>query len=157
VGAVGSGGDLQLVRGVIDSLVSASPGTTVVAGVDDAHLLDDLSTFVLQQIIERRAAKVLLTLRDGKPIPAGIHEVRKDEHLERLDLQPLSRDETATLLSAALGGPVDPDAANRLWTLTRGNVLYLRNIIERETSDGRLAQRIGGGPVIQSWHPAWPN
>src|SRR5262249_36544708 len=73
---------LQLVRGIIDSLTSASPGTTVVAGVDDAHLLDDLSTFVLQQIIERRAAKVLLTLRDGEPTPAGIQEVRNDEHLE---------------------------------------------------------------------------
>jgi DNA-binding CsgD family transcriptional regulator len=144
---------LQLVRGIIDSLVSASPGTTAVAGVDDAHLLDDLSTFVLQQIIERRAAKVLLTLRDGEPIPAGIEEVRKDERLERLDLQPLSRDETATLLSAALRGPVDPDAANRLWMLTRGNVLYLRNIVEHETSDGRLAQRHAywrwtGDPVV---------
>jgi DNA-binding CsgD family transcriptional regulator len=144
---------LQLVRGVIDSLVSASPGTTVFAGVDDAHLLDDLSTFVLLQIIERRAAKVVLTLRDGEPIPAGIQEVRKDARLERLDLQALSRDEAATLLSAALGGPVDPDAANRLWMLTQGNVLYLRNIVEQETSDGRLAQQHGywrwtGDPIV---------
>ena len=40
---------LQLVRGVIESLTSAPRGTTVVVGVDDAHLLDDLSTFVLHQ------------------------------------------------------------------------------------------------------------
>ena len=144
---------LQLVRGVMDSLTSASPGTPVVVGVDDAHLLDDLSTFVLVQIIERRAAKVVLTLREGEPISAGIHEVRKDERLERLELQALSRDETATLLSAALGGSVDPDAANRLWMLTRGNVLYLRNIVEQETSDGRFAQQHGywrwaGDPIV---------
>ena len=32
----------------------------------------------------------------------------------RPDLQPLSADETATLVADALGGPVDPDAARRL-------------------------------------------
>src|SRR5437764_10933497 len=32
---------VQLLRGVIESLTSASPGATVVVCVDDAHLLDD--------------------------------------------------------------------------------------------------------------------
>lgn len=138
------GGDrLQLVRGVIESLTSARPGTQVVLGVDDVHLLDELSTFVLHQIVQRGAAKVVLTVRDGEPIPAEIREVWKDDQLDRLDLQPLSPDETAKLLSAALDGPVDPDAANRLWQLTRGNVLYLRNIVEQELADGRIEQQSG--------------
>ena len=47
---------LQLVRGVIDSVTSAPPGTTVVLGVDDVHLIDELSTFVLHQIVQRAAA-----------------------------------------------------------------------------------------------------
>jgi hypothetical protein len=46
-------------------------------------------------------------------------------------------------LSAPLGGSVDPDAARQLWKLTRGNVLYLRNIVDQEVSDGRLAQPHG--------------
>jgi hypothetical protein len=58
-------------------------------------------------------------------------------------LQPLSTDESATLASATLGGSVDPHAANRLWELTRGNVLYLRHIIEQEVADGRLEMRHG--------------
>src|SRR5258705_2582346 len=41
-----SGDSLQLVRGVIESLTSTSNDATMVVGVDDAHLLDDLSTFV---------------------------------------------------------------------------------------------------------------
>jgi DNA-binding CsgD family transcriptional regulator len=58
-----------------------------------------------------------------------------------------------TLLSAALGASVDPDAVRRLWKLTRGNVLYLRNIVEQEVSDGRFAQRHGywqwsGDPIV---------
>ena len=145
--------NLQLVRAVIESLTSAVPGSTVVVGVDDAHLLDDLSIFVLHQIVQRGAAKVVLTVRDGEPIPAGIPDVWKGGHFDRLDLQPLSRDETTSLVSATLGGSVDPDAAQRLWDLTRGNVLYLRNIVEREVTDGRLAQQHGywrwiGEPIV---------
>jgi DNA-binding CsgD family transcriptional regulator len=134
---------LQLIRGVIESLTSAPRGTTVVVGVDDAHLLDDLSTFVLHQIVQRRAAKVLLTVRDGEPISAGLQEIWKGDQLDRLDMQPLSRDETTMLVSATLGGSFDPDAAHRLWTLTRGNVLYLVNIVEQEISAGRLVQQHG--------------
>ncbi|MGX9671359.1 LuxR C-terminal-related transcriptional regulator [Mycobacterium sp. HM-7] len=130
---------LQLVRGVVDSLTAAPEGGQVVVGVDDAHLLDDLSVFVVHQIIQRRAAKVVLTIRDCVPVPQGLDEVRSSDALGRLDLQPLSRDETSMLLAATLHGPVDSDTARRLWALTRGNALYLRNIVDREVDDGRLA------------------
>jgi DNA-binding CsgD family transcriptional regulator len=134
---------IQLVRGVIESLTAAAPGTTVVVGVDDVHLLDDLSIFVVHQIVQRRAAKVVLTVRDGEPIPAGTQELWKAGQFERLDLQPLSPDETTTLLSATLGGSMDAQAAGRLWELVRGNVLYLRHIVEQEVADGRLKQLHG--------------
>ena len=144
---------LQLLRGVIESLTAASSGTEVVVGVDDVHLLDDLSTFVVHQIVQRGAAKVVLTVRDGEPIPAAIQEIWKVGQFDRLDLQPLSLDETTTLLSATLEGSVDPDAAQRLWKLTRGNVLYLRNIVEQEVADGRIVQEHGcwrwiGDPIV---------
>ena len=102
---------VQLLQGVVESLTAAPSGTKVVIGVDDVHLLDDLSTFVLHQIVQRGAAKVILTLRDGAPIPAAIQEIWKVAQFDRLDLQPLSLDETTTLLSATLDGSVDSDAA----------------------------------------------
>jgi DNA-binding CsgD family transcriptional regulator len=144
---------LELIRSAIASLTASSPGTTVVLGVDDVALLDDLSTFVVHQIIQRRAAKVVLTIREGESIPAGVRELWDGGYLDRLDLQPLSEAETTMLISAALGGPVDPDAAERLWTLTRGNPLYLRNIVEQEVADKRLAMqddywRWLGDPVL---------
>ncbi len=145
--------DLQLVRGVIDALTTAPAGTSVIVAVDDVHLLDDLSTFVVQQIVQRRAAKVVLTVRDGAAVPGGLRELWNSGEFAWLDLQPLSQDETNRLLSATLRGPVDPAAARRLWALTRGNVLYLRNIVDQEVSDGRLAQQDGrwrwtGDPVV---------
>lgn len=144
---------VHLVRDVIESLTAAPLGTPVTVAVDDAHLLDDLSAFVLHQIVERRAAKVLLTIRSGEPIPVAIQDICRGSSFERLDLQPLSADETSKLLSSALGGSVDLVAAQRLWKLTRGNALYLRNIVEQEVSDGRLVQahdywRWTGEPVV---------
>lgn len=86
----GSTDTLELVRGAIESLTAVSPGTPVIVGVDDARLLDDLSTFVLHQIVQRRAATVVLTVRDGEPIPIAVQEVWKSGQFDRLDLQPLS-------------------------------------------------------------------
>ena len=48
---------------------------------------------------------------------------------------------------------MDPDAAARLWKLTRGNALYLRNIVEQEIADGRIQLQNGywqwiGEPIM---------
>lgn len=134
---------LQLVRSVIDSVTAAPAGTKVVLGVDDVHLLDELSTFVLHQIVQRDAAKVVLTVREGERVPTEIYEIWRGGQFDRLDLQPLAADDIGQLLVEALGGPVDPDAATRLWKLTRGNALYLRNIVEQEIADGRITQQSG--------------
>ena len=144
---------VQLLRGVIESLTSAPVGVDVVLGVDDVHLLDDLSIFVVHQIVQRGAAKVILTVPDGEPIPDAVQEIWRGGQFDRLDLQPLSPIETSLLLSATFDGPVDPAAAQRLWNMARGNVLYLRNIVEQEVTDGRLVQQRGywrwiGDPVM---------
>ena len=144
---------VQLLRGVIESLTAAPSGAKVVLGVDDVHLLDDLSAFVVHQIVQRGAAKVVLTARDDEPIPAAIQDSWTAGQFDRLDVKPLSLDETTTLLSATLAGSVDPDAVQRIWELTRGNGLYLRNIVEQEVADGRIVQENGswrwiGDPIM---------
>jgi DNA-binding CsgD family transcriptional regulator len=144
---------VQLLRGVIDALTAAQGDGDVVLAVDDAHLLDDLSTFVVHQIVSRGAAKVILTVREGEPIPAATQEIWKAGNFQRLDLKPLTVHETAELLVGTLGGAVEPDAAERLWTLTRGNVLYLQNIVEQEVAAGRLVPEDGrwrwiGEPIV---------
>lgn len=144
---------LQLLRGVIEALTESPSGAHVVLGVDDVHLLDDLSTFVVHQIVQRGAAKVILAVRDGEPIPPAVQEIWTTGRFARVDLGQLALAETTALLTAALDGPVDPDAAERLWNLTRGNMLYLRNIVEQEVADGRILQENGvwrwaGEPVM---------
>ncbi|OBJ36848.1 hypothetical protein A5630_06175, partial [Mycolicibacterium mucogenicum] len=144
VGVAGDFGPdpLRRVREVIDVLVEDARGEVVV-GVDDAHLLDDLSAFTVNQLVVRRLATVILTIRSGESAPDAVAALWKDHHLERLELQPLSPSEVGALVEGALGGPVDHLSAQRLWQLTQGNALYLRHLLDSEVGSGRLAQRTG--------------
>ncbi|GAB93097.1 AAA family ATPase, partial [Gordonia rhizosphera] len=134
---------VSVLQGVIEALTAASSASGVVVGVDDVHLLDDLSAFVVHQIVARGTAKLVLTARADAPVPAPIQEIWKAGQCDRLDLDALTRDDIGELLSAVLEGSVDADVTRRLWQLTGGNVLYLRNIVEHEVAAGRMVQRKG--------------
>ena len=134
---------LRRVREVIDGLIGDARHDEVVVGVDDAHLLDDLSAFTVHQLVTRRLATVILTIRSGEHPPDAITAIWKDQHLERLELQPLSLEETGQLIDQVLGGPVESSTAQRLWQYTQGNTLYLRHLLESEVNADRMTQRSG--------------
>ncbi|WP_331758296.1 LuxR C-terminal-related transcriptional regulator (plasmid) [Nocardia sp. NBC_01377] len=122
-----TGDPRTLVRRVVDRIVG-EPGRVVVA-VDDAHLLDDLSALVVNHLVLQERATVVVTVRTGERVPDAIAAVWKEEHLERLEIQPLSRRETEVLVAAALGGHVEAATMRRLWQLSRGNALFLRQLV----------------------------
>jgi DNA-binding CsgD family transcriptional regulator len=150
------GGDpVRWVQDVIDALTAGSDPMATVVGVDDAQLLDDLSALVVYQLVRRRLATVVLTVRTGPgaAVAEAITSLWKDESLVRIDLQPLSADEIAVLVAAVLGGDVEPASAQRFWRYTRGNVLYLRQLIADESASGRIAQR--SGLWVWDGHPSF--
>ncbi|MGW2559137.1 LuxR C-terminal-related transcriptional regulator [Streptomyces sp. NPDC001514] len=118
-------------------VAGAGPGGAVI-GVDDAHLLDDLSALLVHQMAVRGQAAVVVTLRSGAPAPDAVTALWKEGHLDRLELQPLSQEETAALLEAVLDGPLDRAAASAIWELTRGNALFLRQLVDSELEALRL-------------------
>ena len=139
MGAVGSDTAHLVHRAGTALLAGAGPGGVVV-GVDDGHLLDDVSALLVHQLVLERAATVVVTLRTGEPTPDAVTALWKDGHLPRLELQPLSVAETAKLLDTALGGPVETATTRRLWSITRGNVLYLRELVHGERDAERLRE-----------------
>jgi len=145
-------GDPQtLVPRVVDRIMDG-PSRVVVA-VDDAHLLDELSALVVNHLVLQRRATVVLTVRSGERVPDAIAAIWKDEHLERLDLQPLSEQETDALVSAALGGPVEGAVMRQLWRLSRGNVLFLRQLVaagefRRDSGVWRLPGKVEVPPML---------
>lgn len=146
---------LNLVSTVIGAITAAPEGTPVLVTVDDAHLLDDLSAFVLHQLVTRGAARVIATLRSGESVPETVTALWKDSHLRRLDLEPLSRPDSDALLAEVLDGGISRHTADRIWEMTHGNVLFLHQLVRQELEAGRLARGEDGqwrwaGPVTVS-------
>lgn len=131
---------LGVVRAAAEAVVDGVGPANVVLGVDDSHLLDELSAAVVHHLVLHENATVVLTLRSGERAPDAVTRLWKDRHLERLELQPLSVAETVALLEAALGGVVDSTTGARLCAITGGNPLYLRHLVEGEQEAGRLSR-----------------
>lgn len=126
-------GDRRDRLGVLQATAArlAELGPGLVVAVDDAHLLDEGSAALVLHLAQHSASGVVVTVRSdtGSPGPDAIVALWKERLALRLDLQPLSEPETFELLDSTLGGSVDPAARRRLWQLSQGNPLYLREII----------------------------
>ena len=148
------GQPLTLVSSAIAAVTAAPANSSVLVVVDDVDLLDDLSAFVLQQLVRRGAATVIATLRTGGTVSKAVTELWKDGQLKRIDLRPLSRPTCTTLLENALGSPLAGQTSARLWDLTRGNVLFMRALVRQELEAERLILADGGwtwtGPISVS-------
>lgn len=118
----------------------AATGRLLLA-VDDAHLLDEASVALLHLVVTQSPLRVLISVRAGEPEPNGLVGLWKDELLVRLDLGPLTRDATEQLVIVGLGEGVPASLVHRIWELSRGNVLFIRELV-RAAVERRAA---GGG------------
>jgi DNA-binding NarL/FixJ family response regulator len=116
-------------------------GRAFLLAVDDAHLLDEVSVALLHLAVTQSPIRVLASIRTGEPLPPGLVALWKDELLARLDVAPLGRDATEQLALAVLGDGVPASLLDRIWQLSRGNALFLRELVtaavERRDSAGR--------------------
>ncbi len=145
---------LRLVLEASRSLALDAGDRPVVIGVDDGHRLDDASATFVHQLAVSGQAFVVVTIRSGEPVPDPITALWKDGLAERVEIQPLARDEMEILVRAALGGAVDRSTLDQLWTWTEGNALFLREILYGGADRGALAPLDGvwrwTGPVYAS-------
>jgi DNA-binding NarL/FixJ family response regulator len=130
-----------LLQRAMSAIVDAGAGHPLVLVVDDAHLLDDLSQTLVQQLAASGAVSLVITIRAGSA--PGLAALFRDGPAERLDLQPLEREQAERLVATALGGDVDTRTCERLWRLTRGNPLFLRELVESGQGSGHLRRRDG--------------
>ncbi|MGE0300572.1 LuxR C-terminal-related transcriptional regulator [Pseudonocardia sp.] len=140
IAATAGGAPAQLLAAAHAAL-RAEPG--LVLGIDDAHLLDEVSATLVHQLVGDRAVRLVATVRTGEAAPAAVTALWKDGLLPRIDVEALSADRTVDLLEAALGGRVHSDSGRRLHAATSGNVLWLRELVAGERRDGRLARTEG--------------
>jgi len=67
----------------------------------------------------------------------------KDGLAERIDLTTWGEPETEAVLSAVLGGPVAINSVRRLWEVSQGNALYLRELLIGAVDSGALTETGG--------------
>jgi predicted ATPase len=115
----------------VATMVGAGPAPTQrpLVVVDDAHLLDDSSITFLQHLVLRGLAVLVLTVRLGEPWPDPITALWKDGLLERQEVGPLDRTMVTAVLHAVLGGQVDPITSRRIWQITGGAPLFVREVL----------------------------
>jgi DNA-binding NarL/FixJ family response regulator len=131
------------VRRVINSFARQERQGRVLIGVDDAHLLDGLSAHVVHQLAQAPRTRLVVTVRTGGDEPDAITALWKDDLLARLDLEPLSAQDTHRMIEATFGGPVDSRSAKRFWKLTGGNALFLRQLLKDQIAAGAIRQVAG--------------
>ncbi|GAB3964417.1 LuxR family transcriptional regulator [Actinoallomurus acanthiterrae] len=123
-------------------------GETLLLTVDDAHLLDAASAALIHQMVLHCRARLLATVRGGEPVPDPIVALWKDGLVRRLELEPLPVEETGRLLAQVLGGRIEEATLRRLWRVTQGNLLYLREMVLAGRTAGAL-EETGG---LWRWH-----
>ncbi|HEY3895815.1 MAG TPA: LuxR C-terminal-related transcriptional regulator [Pseudonocardiaceae bacterium] len=142
---------LQVLQRTGEWLASRAGGRRVVLGVDDTHLLDDASAALVHHLAVTGVAFVIATLRTGMVAPEPVTALWKDGAAERLEVHALARTEAGDLLETALGAPVDGLTRERLWQLSRGNILYLRELVRGGRQAGSLSCTEGiwrwAGPI----------
>ena len=139
-------------RWAAEALRGLAGRSPLLVAVDDAHLLDPTSAALVHHLVLHRQARVLATVRTGAAAPDPVTALWKDDLARRLDLVPLSRSESQEAVEAALGGQLAAPTARRLHDSTRGNPLFLRELVLAGLAEGRLTRTRG----VWHWHGDLP-
>lgn len=127
---------------IVDRLMGED-SSTVLLVVDDAHLLDAASVFLVQRVIDRCPARVLLTLRGSTGTGGAAACLWRSGAVQRIDVGPLGRPDCRTLVLSALGGRVDPAVETWLCSMAGGNLGYLRALVTSQLHSGGLRRDDG--------------
>lgn len=140
-------GSLDALQRVGDELRRGSDGRPIVVVVDDAHLLDDASAALTRLLVSRIDTFVVATVRPEERIPDAISALWQDGLVTRVEVPALTRAQVGQLLGAVLGGQLDTAMAYRLWDASRGDVLFLHELVVTGLDCGALRERFG----VWSW------
>ena len=138
---------LDLMRRSTATLVERAGGRHVVVSVDDAQLLDPVSAALVLHLTNTASAFVIATVRSGEPCPDAIVSLWKDLGSQRLELEPLGDEAVATLVESALGGPLDQRALHWVVDSSRGNALYVRELVRGRWTPGSSRSIAGCGAL----------
>jgi len=129
---------IALMRRCGEELRAAGGGRPIVLGIDDAQLLDQVSTTLVHHLAISGDAFVLATVRAGESCPDAVTALWKDEGARRIELDRFDDAQIEQLLEAALGAPVAAEALEWVRCVGQGNALYVRELVSGAVDAGTL-------------------
>ena len=147
--ALGGGRDATL-RAVVAALHSSDADDALVLGVDDAQLLDEASAALVHLLVTSGAVTAVVTVRHGETVPDAIVSLWKDGPAPLVALQPLARTEVDQLVTTALDGTAHQSLLDLLWDSSRGNALFLCELMRDGLQSGALRTERG----VWQWNGA---
>jgi hypothetical protein len=120
-------------------VLGAAAGRPSVLLVDDVHNLDPGSLALVGRLARAGDLPVLLTYRAGEALDASVIDLQQRGLLERIEVPPLDRASVASLLAAAFGAEPAARVADRIWALTKGNPLFLRELVSQTLERGAVS------------------
>src|SRR5271154_589829 len=132
-----------LLRGYAQAMVEEALGRPLMVFVDDAHLLDRGSAVLVHQLALTHVATVLATVRAGEVMPDALVSLWKDGAAERIEIGVLDDATIEELLVSVLGGPVDAATVRALAGRSRGNPMFLRELVNGALETGVLVDAGG--------------
>lgn len=147
--------ELQLLGALLHRIHGLAEGGRLVLAVDDAPHLDRGSAVVVERVARTNpGVTLLLTAREDEPVPPSIHDLSKDGLLDRVWIGALSPAGVQRLLDASLDGHISEGVRQRMWQLSQGNPLFLRELIQAGREGGTLRNSAGTwvleGPLPES-------
>jgi DNA-binding NarL/FixJ family response regulator len=128
----------ELMQHSVQALRERAGGRPFVLAVDDAQWLDLTSAALVLHLTTMGTAFVIATVRQNEPCPDAIISLWKDAGGQRLELGLLSEPETESLVEQIVGGPVERGARRWVSQTSRGNALYVRELVLGVVAEGAL-------------------
>lgn len=145
---------------IVGHLAEQAAQGRVVLAVDDAHLLDGASAALIERLVRDRALPVVATIRQGEPAPDAVVGLWNKGAAQRLELDLLGKPAVDELVRRVLDGPVASELVDKLWRLTGGNALHLREVLVASLESGGLEpvdgcwqdqKLVAAGPRLQEY------
>ena len=112
----------------------------LVLGVDDAQWLDPVSATLVLHLASTGAAFVVVDRSQRRICPDAIVSLWKDAGAQRLEIGSLDEPDTEELVERMVGGPVERAARRWVAQTSRGNPLYVRELVLGALADGSLQE-----------------
>ncbi len=130
----------ELMQRAVQALRGEAGNRPLALGVDDAQWLDHVSATLVLHLASTGTAFVVATVRTDEPCPDAIVALWKDAGARRLEIGSLNEPDTEELVERMVGGPVERGARRWVAQTSRGNPLYVRELVLGALADGSLQQ-----------------